>query len=185
MNSELAPSFLVAMDQIRSDPNFQHSVVLLLKFEVEEGALGLVVNRSTDLGFAELCENLGIACSDRDSRMVGWGGPVGQDQGWALLGDEMAEGLDVETTVPGIHWSRGKDALERMARAPSLGGRIFLGYAGWMPGQLEQEIVQGSWLVVPICDGLVFEAPLEEMWERAVRSLGIDPATLVASSGIN
>jgi putative transcriptional regulator len=184
VSSELAPSFLVAMDLI-VDPNFQRSVVLMLEYDEAQGAVGLVVNRSTDLRFAEPCDNLEISCSDKDPRTVDWGGPVQQDQGWVLLGDEAAEGLEVETALPGIHWSRGQDALERMARAPRLGGRIFLGYAGWGAGQLEEEIAQGSWLVVPPCEGIVFEAPLEEMWERAVRSLGIEPATLVSSPGMN
>jgi putative transcriptional regulator len=63
--------------------------------------------------------------------------------------------------------------------------RVFLGYAGWAPGQLEQEIAQGSWLVVPVSARLVFEESHARLWEQAVRSLGIDPATLVATQGVN
>jgi putative transcriptional regulator len=62
---------------------------------------------------------------------------------------------------------------------------VFLGYAGWAPGQLEREIAQGSWLVVPAAARLVFEPDPDRLWEQAVRSLGIEPATLIPSQGVN
>jgi putative transcriptional regulator len=72
-----------------------------------------------------------------------------------------------------------------VAEVPELRARVFLGYAGWAPGQLEREIAEGSWLVVPVDPALVFEESHERVWEQAVRSLGIEPATLVPSQGVN
>ena len=63
--------------------------------------------------------------------------------------------------------------------------RVLLGYAGWGPGQLESELSQGAWLFAPIRREVVFDVELPDMWEYVVRSLGIDPATLVPTRGIH
>jgi putative transcriptional regulator len=182
--TDLAPSLLVAMDLVL-DPNFRRSVVLMLEHEVEQGALGLIVNRRSDFSMAQLCENLDIAWHGEREACADWGGPVGENQGWVLLDDDAARGLEVVTLAPGLHWSRSQEALRRVADGPQLQARVFLGYAGWAPGQLEREIAEGSWLVVPADARLVFEPEHHRIWERAVRSLGIEPATLVPSQGVN
>jgi len=182
--SELAPSFLVALDTVL-DPNFRRSVVLMLHHDESRGALGLVVNRATDFGLADLCENLEIPCRGTGRRYVDWGGPVQPDEGWVLFGGEPLEEVPVESVTADLHWSRSQEALRFLGEHPGMRARVFLGYAGWAPGQLEEEIARGSWLVVPVSETLVFEVPAEALWEQAVRSLGIDPATLVATQGVN
>jgi putative transcriptional regulator len=182
--TELAPSLLVAMDLV-FDPNFRRSVVLMLEHEVGQGALGLIVNRRSDFSMAQLCQNLDVAWRGASDVCADWGGPVGENQGWVLMDDEAARGLEVVRIAPGLHWTRSQDALRRVAETPALRARVFLGYAGWGPGQLEREIVEGSWLVVPVESRLLFEESHERLWEQAVRSLGIEPATLVPSQGIN
>ena len=167
------------------DPNFRRSVVLMLEHDVEQGALGLIVNRPSDFSMAQLCENLELAWRGDREACADWGGPVGENQGWVLLDDEAARGLEVVTLAPGLHWTRSQEALRRVAELPDLRARVFLGYAGWAPGQLEREIAEGSWLVVPVSPQLVFEEPHERLWEQAVRSLGIEPATLISSHGVN
>ncbi len=184
MSSELAPALLVALD-VLVDPNFHRTVVLMLEHDPEQGALGLVVNRTTDVPVARLCESLSLPWLGTEEAHVDWGGPVGQDQGWVLLGDRAAEGVDAVSVIPGIHWARSHEALRRVAENPGLTARVLLGYAGWGPGQLEQEIASGAWLVVPVSEHVVFEAPFDQKWEQAIRSLGIDPAMLVASQGVN
>ena len=167
------------------DPNFRRSVVLLLEHDVEQGALGLIVNRRSDFSMAQLCENLDIPWRGGGEACADWGGPVGENQGWVLLDDDAARGLEVVTLAPGLHWTRSQEALRRVAEARRLRARVFLGYAGWAAGQLEREIAEGSWLVVPADPRLVFEPEHERVWEQAVRSLGIEPATLVPSQGVN
>jgi putative transcriptional regulator len=182
--SELAPSLLVAMDPVL-DPNFRRSVVLMLEYDADQGALGLVVNRPSRFPMSKLCESLEIGWRGNAEENVDWGGPVGEGQGWVVMDDLAAEGLEVVTLAPGIHWSRSQDALRRVAQAPALGARVFLGYAGWGAGQLEREIAEGSWLVVPVKHQLVFDEPHDRLWAQSVRSLGIEPATLISSPGVN
>jgi putative transcriptional regulator len=62
---------------------------------------------------------------------------------------------------------------------------MFLGYAGWGPGQLERELAQGAWLVAPVSPQLVFEGERDRLWDDVVRSLGIEPATLIQTHGVN
>src|SRR5262245_6199516 len=167
------------------DPNFRRSVVLMLEHEVGQGALGLIVNRRSDFPMVQLCQNLDVAWLGATDAQADWGGPVGENQGWVLMDDEAALGLEAVELAPGVHWTRSQDALRRVAEKPALRARVFLGYAGWGPGQLEREIAEGSWLVVPVDPRLLFEESHERVWEQAVRSLGIEPATLVPSQGVN
>jgi putative transcriptional regulator len=181
--SDLAPALLVAMPQLL-DPNFARTVVLLIEHD-EGGTFGLVLNRATDLPVAQLCASLGIEWSGRDPRAVDWGGPVQPEHGWLLLGDGAPPHLEVTDVMAGVRFSRSPEVLRECAEAPPDRFRVFLGYAGWGPGQLRKELVQGAWLVAPATPEFVFEAPAETLWERVVRHLGIDPATLVATQGVN
>lgn len=168
------------------DPNFQRSVVLMLEYEKSKGALGLILNRPTDYPLAKLCEKLGIRWRGRGDACAGWGGPVQQQTGWVLLGFDAPAQVDAVSLLPGICWSRSQDALKHLAHEqPALPGRVCLGCAGWAPGQLEHEIMEGAWLVAPLDRSLIFECDAEAMWEQAVRLLGVNPATLVSSRGVN
>lgn len=180
----LAPCLLVAMDPV-VDPNFRRSVVLVLHHDEQEGSVGLVVNRATDLSLATLCESLDLEWKGPRESLVDWGGPVQPNHGWVLLGDEEFDHLDVEEAGPGLRFTRSQEVLREVARRPPLRARVFLGYAGWGGGQLEREIAEGSWLVVPASARLVFESEPEHLWEDAVRSLGIEPATLIPTQGVN
>lgn len=167
------------------DPNFRRTVVLMLHHEEAEGALGLILNRATDYPVADLCENLEIPWQRDRLPRVDWGGPVQPDEGWVLFCGAAPPGVLLESITPELHWSRSQEALRHLASDAGVRARVFLGYAGWAPGQLEQEIAQGSWLVVPVSAHLVFDESHSRLWEQSVRSLGIDPATLVATQGVN
>lgn len=182
-NSDLAPAFLVAMHQLW-DPNFRGSVVLMLHHD-DEGAVGLVVNRTTDIHMAALCETFGFTWKGAPELRVDWGGPVQPELGWMLLGDAGFEAPDLESVSEGIQFTRSNDALRKVAETPPRRMRMFLGYAGWGPGQLERELAQGAWLVAPVTPQLVFETPKDRLWGDVVRSLGIEPATLVQTQGVN
>ena len=77
------------------------------------------------------------------------------------------------------------EIFKQVAGDPPEDVRFYLGYAGWGPGQLEQEIAQGAWLSAPATPELIFGSPSDQMWERVVRGLGIDPVSLVSTSGIH
>jgi putative transcriptional regulator len=179
MSTRLAPGFLVAVPTLM-DPNFRQSVVLLLQ-ESEAGALGVVVNRESTLLLKELCSDHEIGYSGDPGKRVRTGGPVQPEQGLVLYGTELAdpEGQEISD---GLHVSASKQTLSRLCNLP--GGRFhcYSGYAGWGPGQLQHEITQGSWITAPLSDRLVLDTPPEDLWARALRSAGIDPAALVPGS---
>jgi len=77
------------------------------------------------------------------------------------------------------------DALRQIASDPPERLRVFLGYAGWGPGQLANELAQGAWIVAPLASRFVFDEGESELWEAVLRGLGINPATLVPTQGVN
>jgi putative transcriptional regulator len=81
--------------------------------------------------------------------------------------------------------STSPDQLRAIAAAPPPQIRLLLGYSGWGPGQLAEEMARGAWLHVAADPALVFETPPDAMWETAVRSLGINPETMFSSRGVN
>lgn len=180
----LAPSLLLAMPDL-ADPNFRRTVVLLVHHD-EDGTVGLVLNRSADVRAEDLCETLGVSWRGERERGVHWGGPVQPETGWVVAGDEALGGVVGATSVEaGIHFAGSLEALRVVAAQPPMRLRIFLGYAGWGPGQLEAELIQGAWVLAPLSNAAVFDVPADELWDHAWRLLGIDPATVVSTPGIH
>jgi len=82
--------------------------------------------------------------------------------------------------------STSPDLLRRLlAPQPPANARLVVGYAGWAPGQLEQELAESAWLLSDVDSDLVFKTPADRMWDRAIRRLGADPATLTMSRGVH
>ena len=184
MDEFVAPSLIIAMPQLL-DPNFHRSVVLLVE-KNEEGAFGLVINRDGDSRLVDLCENLDTQWGGPEDAVASYGGPVGSDQGFVLHGDASSlTGLHSRGILPGIHIASDMETFRAVCARPPRDLRILLGYSGWGPGQLENEIVSGAWLTTTASPDLVFRTPVEEMWERALRQIGIDPAMLVAGGGVH
>jgi putative transcriptional regulator len=182
--SSLAPALLVAMPDL-ADPNFKRSVVLLVHHD-GDGTVGLVLNRPTEVLAQDLCETLGIAWSGDAERCIHWGGPVQPNTGWVVAGEDALAGLPGATHFADtLHFAGSLEALRRVADDPPARLRLFLGYSGWGPGQLEGELAQGAWVVAPLAIEAVFEVPEEELWDHAWSLLGIDPATLVSTPGVH
>ncbi len=181
----LAPGLLVAMPHLL-DPNFRRAVVLLVHHD-ENGTFGVVLNRITNLTAGGLCETLDLQWGGDEEDSVDWGGPVQPQTGWALFDDSipLEDDENVTSLEEGIHFGGLLDVLQRAAGDPPENLRMLLGYAGWGPGQLESELSEGAWLVAPLRRDVVFEVDPGRMWEYVVRSLGIEPSTLVASRGIH
>ena len=184
-SSNLAPGLLIAMPQLL-DPNFQRTVVLLVQHD-SDGTFGVVLNRSAGIDADSLCKSLEIDwCGDPDNE-IDWGGPVQPQSGWMLFGEGsgIAPSGEVKALGDGVRFAGSLDVLRRIAKNPTSDVRLLLGYAGWGPRQLESELVHGSWITAPVTSEVVFRVPQDDMWEYVVRSLGIDPSTLVATSGIH
>jgi putative transcriptional regulator len=154
------------------DPNFMHSVVLICQHS-EQGAYGIVTNRSTELRVKELLpEHPILGASDLP---VFLGGPVDHStlQFLHVVPDEIPGGVCLD----GRLWLGG--SLEALARfvcendeRSRTALRLFLGYSGWSAGQLEAELGVGSWIPAPLDLEAVFGAPGEPAWRRLVRNLG-------------
>jgi putative transcriptional regulator len=187
--SHLAPGFLVASPGLR-DPNFAGSVVLMTGHR-KEGAMGFVVNRPASVSIAEMLAAVddrlgGLARESAHGRQpVLVGGPVAQEQVWVLYRRGSA-GDDDDAIRVGRHLAVGssRPVLESILRDAEAGPvQLFIGYAGWAPLQLENEIAQGSWVPLAFDEELVTTVPFAERWETAVRSLGLDPAGFLVGGG--
>ena len=179
-----APALLLAMPQVL-DPFFHRSVVLLLH-HTEEGSFGFIVNRPIELRLAEILDAMQIAWHGMPDAQAYFGGPVQSQVGTVMFRLSAGEQFDLASlegmteVAPGILISQQSEDLGRLAARPPLCFRLFLGYAGWGAGQLVDEIVRNDWLIAPVSHDLLFADEPDGVWERAVRSVGVDPATLPA-----
>lgn len=153
-------TLLVATEQLRGDI-FVQTVILLLHYD-ETGAVGIVVNRPTEVGMDEL-----VADDDVIFAYTGpifWGGPVEMNSLSALMKtDKAPEGA--ESIVDSVYLVPVKDAPEDALKDVSR-LRLFMGYAGWSPGQLDHEIARGGWHVVPASEDFVFAKDPGELWKQ-------------------
>lgn len=182
-NSALeAPMMLMAMPQVL-DPFFHRTVVLLLRHE-EEGSFGFIVNRPTRIRVSEILQGMEVEWGGRDGDLAYFGGPVQPNRGTVLFAAEhpiaQEEDATSELVVPGVSMTQHVTDLSRLAGAPPLSFRLLLGYAGWGEGQLVQEILRNDWLTAPVRADLIFATDPEEVWESALRSVGVDPLSLPA-----
>jgi putative transcriptional regulator len=178
----LAPGFLIAMPQMQ-DPNFSKTVVLMLEHD-DEGAMGLIINRSAELTFADLAKSQRYEVAvTREEDSIFVGGPVEPYRGFVL--HDRASIEERALLFPGLFLSVTTDALEPLLRDSTTRLRFCLGYSGWGPGQLEKEIAQGSWLFTEAQLAPVLSIEPEQIWSEVIKSMGVDPAMLVTTGGIN
>lgn len=176
-----APVLLLAMPQV-VDPYFQRSVVLLVHHD-EEGSLGLILNRPTEIRLSEILEGMKIDWQGDPSKVAHFGGPVQPQLGSILFRSPPPGSDSSETTtevLPGVSMTQHVGDLSRLATEPPTGFRLFLGYAGWGSSQLLTEILRNDWLTAPVRPELLFSSDDSTVWEQALQTLGIDPATLPA-----
>lgn len=179
----LAGQFLIAMPGML-DPSFEATVTLICEHNTE-GALGVVVNRPTELSLGDVLKQLDMQpVSPRvAAEPVLAGGPVAREQGFvvhALPGDWEAT---IEVTAD-IRVSFSLDIVSALAQSDSAVRALFgLGYAGWAGGQLEREMLSNSWLTVPADASIVFDRPYTERWRAAAEVIGVDIASLGIHAG--
>lgn len=181
-DDSLAPVLLVSMPQMQ-DPNFARTVVLLAEYGTH-GAFGLVINRQmTELAHEVITPDPPLEIQ-KDVRLF-VGGPVEPNRAWVLTADKTldAEALEV---AEGVYLSAAPDLIKRMLQtAPERRTRLVIGYAGWGAGQLDHELAASAWLMAPVQADLVFDVPIDQMWETAIRRLGAEPSALQASPGVH
>jgi putative transcriptional regulator len=179
----LTHHFLIAMPNM-ADPHFAGSLTYICEHN-ERGALGVVVNRPIEMTLKALFEQIEIPLQDRTraAMPVYFGGPVQVDRGFVLHrppGDwQSTLSINGELAL-----TTSRDVLQAVGegRGPEQ-ILVSLGYAGWGPGQLEQELSQNAWLTVAARSELIFDMPPEVRFAAAMDLLGVDPMRLSDEAG--
>jgi putative transcriptional regulator len=126
-----------------------------------------------------------------DRELEVWvGGPVEPQRSWVLVGQDPGEHEDLGEIgvriADSLYLSTSPDLLRRLLEpSPPPAARLIVGYSGWGPGQLEAELEASAWLLSDIDRDLIFKTPPEQLWEKAIRRLGADPAALTMSRGVH
>jgi len=181
--SVLTGQLLIAMPQME-DPRFEHSVVFLFSHSPDDGAMGVIINKTIEgLTEGELFAHLEIEAAAVSLQPVHFGGPVGPELGFVL---HSAEYHEKGTTGIGDDFAltTSFDVLKAMSKGEGPRRRLLaLGYAGWGPGQLEAELQDNGWLLVAADTDLVFAADDGAKWQRALAKLGVKPEMLSGGVG--
>jgi putative transcriptional regulator len=173
-NVNLTHHFLIAMPNM-ADPHFAKSLTYICEHN-EQGALGLVVNRPIGMTLSGLFEQIDIPLGDNALRVspVHFGGPVQIDRGF-VLHRPIGSWASTLTINDELGLTTSKDILEAVGRGEGPSNvLITLGYSGWSPGQIENEIGQNAWLTVEADPAVIFDLPAESRLPAAMQLLGID-----------
>lgn len=169
---ELVGQVLVASPQM-SDPRFAGTVIYIIAHD-RSGAMGLVLNRSFGEGsLKELLRGFGLENPSADGIIrLQYGGPVDVSRGFVLHSPDF-NGAGTRLIGNGVALSSGFDVLRAIAagNGPQQ-RRIYLGYAGWGPGQLEGELGRDDWMTAPADSAVVFDEDLAALWEKAMKGAG-------------
>jgi putative transcriptional regulator len=182
MPRSLAPGLLIATPPL-NDPNFLKALILLVAHG-DDGALGLVVNGERTIArVGDLLEQLNL-CDDGSKYVdpVRLGGPVQPELGWIVY-RPAAEPREGEIRLSdSCAVTQSREVLASIGRGEGPAGfQTLLGYTGWAPGQLEEEIRQGSWLPTALDTSIVFDVPLDKRWQAAFEHAGVAPAAMMTS----
>ena len=197
MSADAAPinlthHFLIAMPGLQ-DPSFARSVVYLCEHS-SRGALGLMINKPSDIRLKQLFEKVELPLQRADlvETPVFQGGPVATERGFVLheaifaAEDRPEDSVYASTmTIPGgLEMTTSKDVLE--ALSSGAGPRkvfVSLGYSSWGEGQLESEIAENSWLTVGADQAVIFDTPVEQRYDKALSLLGLQAWMLSSEAG--
>ncbi len=181
--------FLIAMPGMQ-DTNFARAVVYICAHSAA-GAMGFIINRPQEISFTEVLTHLKLADEDEIIMLPGEtrefpilsGGPVETGRGFVLHSDDFTSSSSIPVSDE-ISLTATLDIIRAICegRGPQR-ATMLLGYAGWGPGQLEQEISSNGWLNCPASDELIFDRCMDGKYERALASMGIAPEMLSSEAG--
>jgi putative transcriptional regulator len=184
----LTHHFLIAMPGL-SDQSFAKSVIYMCEHS-DRGALGLIINKPSDINLKGLFEKVALPLHREDliETLVFQGGPVQTERGF-VLHESLLPGLQSvyasTMAIPGgLEMTTSKDVLE--ALSTGAGPRkvlVSLGYSAWGEGQLESEISENSWLTVAADMTIIFDTPVEQRYDRALQLLGFESWMLSPDAG--
>ncbi len=188
-STSLDGKILIAMPGM-SDPRFEHALVFLCAHS-EQGAMGLIINKAAPLMyFSDLVDKLDIATDPRSipedvmRKPVLYGGPVEQFRGFVLHSTDYFSAEASLPISPEVALTATVDVLRAIARGKGPERALLaLGYSGWGPGQLEDEIQHNGWLHCEADEGLLFDSNIDGKYTRALAKIGVDPSMLSGDVG--
>lgn len=164
------------------DPTFEGTVVYICE-HTKNGAMGIVINRPIHLSVESLLDRIGIENKNPElkNNYLYDGGPVQVERGFVLHTAHKKYSSTMQVTER-IFLSTSKDVLEALGANEDAPGKFLLslGYSGWSAGQLEDELAVSGWLIAPVDESIIFDTPVEERYEKALKLLGIDSVALEA-----
>jgi len=183
IQGSLSNQLLIAMPGM-ADPNFNSTVTLVCEHNAN-GALGIIINRPMSMNLGGLFHQLDL--KDADTTVAEYplldGGPVARDKGFVL--HDPGETFDSSVSVsPDIQLTLSRDVLDAIAAGSGPDqSLVALGYAGWDSGQLEQEMLENTWLTVPSTPEILFDVPFSKRWSVAAKTIGIDISQISPHAG--
>jgi len=179
----LTNHFLIAMPNL-GDPNFFHTVTYVCMHN-EEGAMGIIINRPTNVELGDILKHMGIDTKENKITKLSVydGGPVQRERGFVIhrpVGNWEA----MLTLDENIAITTSRDILTAIAHDDGPDEvLVALGYAGWSAGQLEKELVDNAWLSIPADADIIFNTPFNRRWQAAADRLGVDLTLLSSEAG--
>lgn len=178
MGHYLNNHFLIATPNLQYDVNFNRSVIFIYQHD-EKGAMGIIINKPIKITLGEVLKYIGVTTENLGIKKhtVMLGGPIAQEQGFIILPkDNLFQDKDPPLiTTEDLIISTSKTVLQKIATTETIPNlMVALGYASWLPGQLEKEILSNAWLVAPYKKQLLFDIPFSERWRQAAKSIGVN-----------
>lgn len=179
---DIKGKFLVATPGM-PDPRFEKAVIFMLEYD-HHGAMGIIVNKLFDaIDFQDLMEQLGAKTAESKQDVpIYFGGPVEIGRGFVLHSPDVMLGHSVRQG--NLCVTASIEMLSMLAEGKGPEKSLFtLGFSSWDDGQLDAELKENAWLIVPASTEILFETPASRRWEKALKLSGIDAMNLSASSG--
>lgn len=182
-NANFTHTLLIAMPNM-ADPRFAETLTYVINHD-EEGAVGLVINKPTDLSLTQLLSeiNLPRLRQASEEKPVLYGGPVQPQTGFVLHRGEGPWSAS-KAIADDVFVTSSRDILDAISQGKGPHDYlVMLGYAGWAPGQLESEMAQNAWLTCEADPELLFGLPFDQRWRAAAGRIGIDLLLLSGQVG--
>lgn len=181
---DLKNHFLLAMPGL-NDPNFKQAVIYICEHSARDGAMGFTINQPSKVPMSRIFEEFDMAyAKELGNKPLLAGGPVQQERGFVIHRPAATRWQTTTDIAEDVCITASRDIIADIAasKGPSA-SYITLGYAGWGPGQLEQEIADNSWLVIEADSSIIFDIPFELRASATAAKLGIDLNKLSLQAG--
>lgn len=172
--------FLVAMPSM-VDAYFTDAVLYVIEHD-DKGAAAIIVNKTLPIFEQQLIQQTGIEARLELRRSVRYGGPVAQEQAFILYRPQIGFSANLNSNILGLSSQIEDLTTIALGQGPE-DYALCLGYAGWGPQQLEQEIQQNDWLILPATKELLWHKDYEQLRQRCLQALNINPAFLPKTTG--